>query len=71
MDIENEDCNCYDEHAAPAFQVRERESRDVMEMEIRNVKGKEVLDEEMDDGAMRDESNWDDTKLINYCKYRP
>jgi hypothetical protein len=71
MDIENEDCNCYDEHAAPAFQVRERGSRDVMEMEIRNVKGKEVLDEEMDDGAMRDESNWDDTKLINYCKYRP
>jgi hypothetical protein len=66
MDIENEDCNCYDEHAAPAFQVRERGSRDVMEMEIRNVKGKEV-----DDGAMRDESNWDDTKLINYCKYRP
>jgi hypothetical protein len=71
MDMENEDCNCYDEHAAPAFQVRERGSRDVMEMEIRNVKGKEVLDEEMDDGAMRDESNWDDTKLINYCKYRP
>jgi hypothetical protein len=71
MDIENEDCNCYDEHAAPAFQVRERGSRHVMEMEIRNVKGKEVLDEEMDDGAMRDESNWDDTKLINYCKYRP
>jgi hypothetical protein len=71
VDIENEDCNCYDEHAAPAFQVRERGSRDVMEMEIRNVKGKEVLDEEMDDGAMRDESNWDDTKLINYCKYRP